>query len=491
MKRDADYFASLADLSELALLSVVRELASRRDLESLHGFMDFVQALPDLVNLPVLAGNESLTFSSPSHGQDENAVHGLSPAEMQTFAGSLGAASDHGDAYCSFSHRGTKEIDPFEDDQKRYLVRLLDMANSFDPESGWVRDVTLAIAANVNSDKAVDVLAVAGVSFETMSYWGSEGCVQKTLAGVALRCGNLVFAAEAFRHQSKSETQNTFDKIEHGLASHTFFIPKLQEGLAEHADQVHAILQALEEKLDGIHAALLRARLMDCHIMRLAESGGRIDTQTLETLIGTTALQRQDFKTLCASEHHVIKNLTNHSVSTHTADLLPFLESQLKPRFYEDGTRRRLPAGIGTALDEDSLLVNTPTGHDALRRTLQCLVTCGHDLSVMDNRCAPVTALHFLAKCGTAKDRVGKLHVLLELGADSLARDKNNKLAVDVLNAKEREAWNHVVHSFGARKLAYAVFDDMEEPAATTVGRSRTTNASATCVPARIQLFAV
>ena len=57
MKADAAYFHCLANSSELSLLQEVTRLAEQRNLQALHGFVDFVETLPKPVTLSILAGD--------------------------------------------------------------------------------------------------------------------------------------------------------------------------------------------------------------------------------------------------------------------------------------------------------------------------------------------------------------------------------------------------------------------------------------------------
>lgn len=463
MKRDAAYFSSLAQLSEVVLLTAVTELARRQDLQSLHGFMDFVRDLPDPTSFPVLSGNKTISFPTALQKGDTPWNDGLNVATGHSFASSMVLALTAKPYRATeASLIPTQEAHPFDNTQQDYLKRLLEMAQVFPPESQWPSAVGVAIAKNLNAAGASDMLKTAGVSFDVpIGFSSKTKHPQTTLVDVAFAHGNLAFAAQALQGDADADMVKSLKLDDSNDMFRGTFSKQMAAGLESHPAEVLHLIEALGKKMSRSESAVMRARLLDEQLQVVKDKQDLAKTTTVQTLIGATPQDCEAFKVLCKSDHVVAQSLASEIVRTHTHEILPMLKNHFLPFFGEgEGADYRV-CGFRAALNRYARVVTTPTEQDALRATLLQLVQYGQNLAQADYVDKTFNALHFLAEKGEPIDRMAKMHVLLNLGVDPLKKNAKGQIPGDLLDPDERLDWDHTVHAFSARKIALSLLSDL------------------------------
>lgn len=467
MKYDASFFTALASLSEVTLMSAVVELANKGDMPAMHGFMDFIEALPPASDLPILSGCKTISLMVKARGAlDADPNDGLDDEEEQSFAKALvSPLVVYPRKQLAISERtnfSPQDADAWTPEKRAYLDRVLKVAGTQAEKETWLTAVGFAVAEGINSHEAAQMLHASGVSFNKLDQTERFACIWEnmSLTLIALDRGNLQFAAQAFQNMGTEEHVVTVDNLAFGGTIDHELFRQLHEGLFAHMDDVLSVLTVLDERVGLEKMAMVRTRLLTHHVQQHVQNNTSAFPAVLQAVIGASEPHQAVFKEFLTVRGTACYNLGQMSVRAHADTLLSWLQTTLSVDPYHSQAIGL--TGIRTALGEESSLVDSLDKQERLRNTLSFLVQNGHDMKDVGEG---LGAIHYLAKSGKAQDREAKLHVLLSLGIDPLAKDINGKVASAHLKKADRPAWDHVVHAFKARESSRALLQEIEDMA--------------------------
>lgn len=466
---DRTFFATLLDLSEETLLGAVHGFALKQDLRALNVFLDF--AAERAAEMPIFTSGSQVTVSAaptPAYS-DLEGRQGF--VEHRNFIESLLLAIS--------SPVKVDELRPrhaLNTEQESFLRQVLNFGTcaGFDWKQ-WTKQALIAAAKVLNAPEACNVLAQHGVDFNTAILVATkEDAVQarQTIATFALANGNVALAAgmiermdfpwarEVILNLIRGENAKPAAFHDRDPKSKFAGVTALRQALVEQPGEAIHFLDTLDTRARGAADMFtLRVILLTAYMHERRRALLPVDPAVMLQATGGTEFLREFFIE-CADgptpgdRRGRPQKFLDEIVRSHEHELLAKFSHAYKES--ADGSW----SGISTLEDaigvEGRVITSTQEAH-AFRCTIEYLLSQGHDLRKVgaDGH----SALRILATAGSAVDRLAKLRVLLELGADPTQRDSRKWLpSANLGDATEKPKWVEVEKAvMGRRKIAAEV----------------------------------
>lgn len=464
MTPDDNLFNFLGGLSETVLLASVNEYAQKKDLPSLMAFIDYVPR--SSLALEVFKANESAYFQSKAMDMEDIMVtNGLNDPKEHTYSAALVLALS-----AQANEIGICPVDQLDAAQQDYFKAVLQLGAHTASPDVWNHAVTLAVARTTNAPELFRIMEQSAISLEKVyAHQKAASNAKKPLLALACEAllhGNVALGAQWLSGLDDKEFRVAAEQLQasiqagHGTDSTSpsegkrGLMASLRDALLSQPAQVLSLLNVLDSRhVFELSVRQMRARLVEAYLKERDANKEPVNTDLILAVMGETSQRREDFIAWAAQQsYYGAEGFFCQLVKSHQHTVLELFDDTLS---IMPGCTP--PAGLWNALEFSAAKISNEEGRSRFRLTLEYLIAKGHDLgNVMPDMDA--SALKYLAMNGEGQDRLEKLRVLLELGADPRQRDKKRKwLPVSYVKVEEKPAWLALERAVAARKSSYDV----------------------------------
>lgn len=459
------FFRTLASLSEEAVLGTLSGIAHTRNRDAMNGLLQFF----DEDGFPNPRNRTSFTINRKFDVQYEGEKEKIS---FSRFLMLVLAPENNG---------------AFSDEQRKDALEVISLclrihekhekANSTQTKSDFL-DGLIFDSASLVQDKAFFLsLIEMGASPQCRRGTWKESIFDECyLMTEATRHGNFALVEASVPHLQNVHAENLAMNL---VAPYTSSKPGettlFAQALQTHPESVINAIDSLDAKLDPEKIAKVRARVLSMHFEDCVENKKPWDENIVMKMVGDANSDSQAVIRLAAEEDaktvkteapkngpgqlQIWRELFEHALKAHCEPVVSLFEDRIKNSCDFDFKRPESPIHFACAhaTPEETF------DRQKFKATIQCLVAHGQDLSKCETSHPPALAMIAKTK-DTAQVRAQKLAVLLELGVN---QDQKNEFGMNISpTAKDgnKTSWNDVLRSFGARKAALSILEEMDAP---------------------------
>lgn len=496
---DADFFAKLAMVDEKSLLQTLNAVAIRKDLVSMHGFLDFFESECQKGLVPELGimGRQGETIVEP---HSATSLETSNREERATLARTL---------MQPLHENFLKPHVPLSADEIAYTQRVADVLQQLPGEPTHLKrntlDLVLFEACNLTRDARVfEILLEAGADAKAHiqtravepttrvnrkgDFMTFESAIHHGNYAGALAMAkreddpeNTTFAIEIAAADLKQQDKSALRGFR-GNATADTMIRSLAQDDRDNNDLAQ-LLALMHEKVED-DARLIEvgpafcAGLVTGYLSEVGKTSGALwDPKMLAIAAGPKGLDAEgplacwihDQVDQGLSGESTIACLAQEALKAHCPEVLslcgPFLQEMARAPALAHAMEIGYLWTLHPPMRQNSQAEVPPTNPARFAATLEVLKAHGFSpqAETQSNRSDKGTALHICAQVVDVDEMLLKMPLLLAFGCDPKARDSNDEVAADLVkNSDAKARWLSIEASFRARNAAMTILDDLE-----------------------------